>query len=110
MGRPPSDLDDYLDWQERLESQKMSGLSIDDFCGDGALNGPEECDLGPGFNDASYEGCNPDCTRAPRCGDGVADSSREACDDGGYNNDDEWTLERHFNSTCTGCINPGTGS
>ncbi len=39
MGRPPSDLDDYLDWQERLESQKMSGLSIDDFCGDGALNG-----------------------------------------------------------------------
>ena len=32
MGRPPSDLDDYLDWQARLESQKTSGLSIDDFC------------------------------------------------------------------------------
>jgi len=32
MARPPSDLDDYLDWQNRLESHKNSGLSIDAFC------------------------------------------------------------------------------
>ena len=32
MGRPRNDLDDYLDWQERLESFKASGLSIDEFC------------------------------------------------------------------------------
>jgi transposase-like protein len=32
MGRPPRDLDDYLDWQERLDSFKASGLSIDEFC------------------------------------------------------------------------------
>ncbi|MHC4181555.1 MAG: IS66 family insertion sequence element accessory protein TnpA [Planctomycetota bacterium] len=32
MGRPPSDLDDYLDWQERLESYKSSGLEVDVFC------------------------------------------------------------------------------
>ncbi len=32
MGRPPNDLDDYLDWQERLESFRVSGLSIDEFC------------------------------------------------------------------------------
>lgn len=32
MGRPPSDLDDYLDWQQRLESQKESGLSVDVYC------------------------------------------------------------------------------
>jgi hypothetical protein len=32
MGRPPSDLDDYLDWQERLDSYKGSGLSVDDYC------------------------------------------------------------------------------
>jgi transposase-like protein len=32
MGRPPSDLDDHLDWQERLESHKASGLSVDEFC------------------------------------------------------------------------------
>ena len=32
MGRPQSDLDEYLDWQERLESFKSSGLEIDVFC------------------------------------------------------------------------------
>ncbi len=32
MGRPLRDLDDYLDWQERLESFRASGLSIDEFC------------------------------------------------------------------------------
>lgn len=32
MARPPADLDDYLDWQERLGSFKASGLSIDEFC------------------------------------------------------------------------------
>ncbi len=32
MGRPPSELDDYLDWQQRLDSYKASGLSLDDFC------------------------------------------------------------------------------
>lgn len=32
MGRPRSDLDEYLDWQERLESYKASGLEIDVFC------------------------------------------------------------------------------
>ena len=32
MGRPPAELDDYLDWQERLESYKASGLSVEDFC------------------------------------------------------------------------------
>lgn len=32
MGRPPSDLDEYLDWQERLESYKASGLEVEVFC------------------------------------------------------------------------------
>jgi transposase-like protein len=32
MGRPLSDLDDYLDWQARLASYKASGLSVDVFC------------------------------------------------------------------------------
>ena len=32
MGRPRSDLDDYLDWQERLESYRASDISIDEFC------------------------------------------------------------------------------
>ena len=32
MGRPPSDLDEYLDWQERLASFQASDLEIDVFC------------------------------------------------------------------------------
>ena len=32
MGRPPDGLDEYLDWQKRLESFESSGLDIDLFC------------------------------------------------------------------------------
>jgi len=32
MGRPPSGRDEYLEWQQRLESQKQSGFSIDVYC------------------------------------------------------------------------------
>jgi hypothetical protein len=32
MGRAPSDLDEYLDWQERLESFRASGLEVDVYC------------------------------------------------------------------------------
>ena len=32
MGRPPSDVTDYLAWQERLEGYHGSGESIEDFC------------------------------------------------------------------------------
>jgi len=32
QGRPPCDLDAYLDWQERLENHKASGLSVELFC------------------------------------------------------------------------------
>ena len=32
MGRPASDLDDYLDWQKRLENFKTSDLDVDVFC------------------------------------------------------------------------------
>ncbi|MEX2310323.1 MAG: hypothetical protein WD738_22335 [Pirellulales bacterium] len=31
-GRPAASLDDWLDWQQRLESQKASGLSVSVFC------------------------------------------------------------------------------
>ncbi len=32
MGRPRSDLDEYLDWQVRLESFRASGLEVDVYC------------------------------------------------------------------------------
>ena len=32
MGRPPSDLDDFREWQLRLESYKKSDLDVGLFC------------------------------------------------------------------------------
>ena len=49
-------------------------------CGDGVRQGDESCD--DGMNDGSYGGCNPDCTLAPRCGDGLLQLAFEDCDDG----------------------------
>ena len=31
-GRPPASLDEWLDWKQRLESQKASGLSVAVYC------------------------------------------------------------------------------
>ena len=41
----------------------------------------EQCDDGAG-NDGVYGGCNPDCTRAGYCGDGIRQPAFEACDGG----------------------------
>lgn len=52
-------------------------------CGNGELDQGEECDDGAASNDGDYDGCNTDCTFAPRCGDAVVDRAEgEACDDG----------------------------
>ena len=32
MGRPPSDLDDYLEWQQKLQQFQESGLTVEVFC------------------------------------------------------------------------------
>ena len=57
-------------------------------CGDGVVTANEACDLGTdpatgaSRNTGAYGGCNPDCTLAPICGDGVVDTEfGEACDD-----------------------------
>jgi len=31
-GRPPASLDELLDWKQRFESQKASGLSVEVYC------------------------------------------------------------------------------
>lgn len=62
------------------------------FCGDGTINGPEECDQGLGANLGEYGGCNPDCTNGPFCGDGVRQGDEE-CDDGNGNDADGCTRE-----------------
>jgi fibro-slime domain-containing protein len=65
------------------------GCVTPSFCGDGVTDErfSEQCDDGTDENDGSYGGCNADCTRAPRCGDGNLDEV-EQCDDGNRRNND----------------------
>jgi hypothetical protein len=54
------------------------------YCGDGAQQGPEQCDYGTSLNDGAYGGCTPNCKLAAYCGDGVQQGPEE-CDDGSNN-------------------------
>jgi len=52
-------------------------------CGDGIINGTEQCDDGPKNRDDAYGGCTTQCTIGPYCGDSKVDNSAgEECDDG----------------------------
>ena len=54
-------------------------IAFDTACGDGIVEGGEECDDGKD-NAAAPDKCRPNCAK-PVCGDKIADSG-EACDDG----------------------------
>ncbi len=50
------------------------------YCGDGVVQSAyEQCDNGTANNTGAYNGCNPDCTRAAYCGDGIVNGN-EQCD------------------------------
>jgi cysteine-rich repeat protein len=46
-------------------------------CGDGHMNGGEQCDDG---NNVNGDGCENNCTPTPRCGDGLVNLPGETCD------------------------------
>lgn len=54
-------------------------------CGNGQLDGLEECDDGASNSDTQSDACRTDC-RFAHCGDGVTDTD-ETCDDGPQNSD-----------------------
>ena len=54
------------------------------LCGDGVIQGDEECDDG---NQEPEDSCLPTCV-LNQCGDGVRDRANEECDDGNDNNND----------------------
>src|SRR5438093_1216006 len=70
------------------------GISLDEdgrclgppACGNGDIDGDEECDDGDDNSDRLPDHCRTDCTE-PRCGDGVVDSDEE-CDDGNQTDGD----------------------
>jgi cysteine-rich repeat protein len=55
------------------------GCSASALCGNGRLDGDEECDDGPANSDAAPDACRTTCLDA-FCGDGVVDDGEE-CDD-----------------------------
>ena len=59
---------------------------VEQHCGDGEVNGFEECDDG---NNTNCDGCTADCRNETGCGDGVVCGDEE-CDDGN-------------NADCDGC-------
>ncbi|MCA9657616.1 MAG: hypothetical protein KC486_04685 [Myxococcales bacterium] len=61
------------------DSSTSGSTSGGSFCGDGILDGDEECDDGP--NNADDAACTGACTNAV-CGDGLVYAGVEACDDG----------------------------
>jgi MYXO-CTERM domain-containing protein len=89
---------------------EFGGWTIDDLCivadpnaicGDGELNGLEQCDLGEDGNADIPDNCRTNC-RAPRCGDAILDSAEE-CDDGNRMDEDGCTSGCHFPREDGGC-------
>ena len=74
----------------------------DPVCGDGKMEGSEECDDG---NDIDTDSCRNGCKLAV-CGDGVVDTNHEACDDSNQVDDDDCTNECKLTTCGDGVVDP----
>jgi fibro-slime domain-containing protein len=72
---------DASDYTLTLSNFTATRSSCHTVCGDGIVTPDEACDLGTARNSGAYGTCNSDCTRPAYCGDGVANSPPEQCDD-----------------------------
>ena len=81
-----------------------SDTVMENYCGNGIVEGEEFCDDGliNGDHWLEYKRCNATCTGyAPFCGDGIVDDTNEMCDDNHVNNP-SYSLENHCKLDCTG--------
>jgi cysteine-rich repeat protein len=85
----PGDVEVHDETDEDLPEGSDDGSDAAAPCGNGILEGIEECDDGPDNSDTVPGACRTDC-RLFFCGDGVVDPG-EACDDGNTVNDDGCT-------------------
>jgi hypothetical protein len=87
IGRSEDEEKTYGGTASPAEFQCKNGeLYSSPLCGDGKLEGTEECDDGANNSDTSPNACRTDCI-LPRCGDSVIDR-REQCDSGVKNSDE----------------------
>ena len=71
--------DEQCDDGNNLDGDGCSAnCTIEEFCGDGIVNGDEACDDG---NNNDGDGCSANCTIEAYCGDGILNVG-EQCDDG----------------------------
>ena len=79
-------------------------------CGDGIVNGTEECDDG---NTVSGDGCSSVCKKeVGMCGDGIVDVATETCDDGNRTSGDGCSAncQTETSATCgNGVVDAGEG-
>jgi uncharacterized repeat protein (TIGR01451 family) len=90
----------------RASTSQSSSVTSLGFCGDGIVNGNEECDNGS-QNGNGPDQCRPSCVR-PRCGDAIKDSI-EQCDDGNTNIADACAPSCRFPGCGDGYVNATAG-
>jgi cysteine-rich repeat protein len=73
-------------------------------CGDGVVDAPEQCDLGPENSESGQ--CTPDCQIAA-CGDGHVYADFEECDDGNQDDSDACVDECKLASCGDGHVQTG---
>ncbi|MFZ6182392.1 hypothetical protein [Nannocystis pusilla] len=73
-------------------------------CGDGKVEGDEECDAGGDNDDGGA--CTAGC-RLAVCGDGLVQTGVEACDDGNPDDDDDCTSACEAAGCGDGIVGPG---
>ncbi len=85
---------------DELTSDTPTGLNLCAQCGNGLVEGVEECD-GDGAGDGGETAtCNDDCTLSA-CGDGkVNTTAGEGCDDGDLDNEDDCPDDGANGGTC----------
>lgn len=101
-GLPPGDTGTSDDGGS---SSDDTGPPIGPMCGDGIVEGDEECDLGSANGTGEY--CRDDC-QANVCGDGY-EGPGEACDDGNQDDTDDCTNACGPASCGDGVVQPGEG-
>ena len=80
----------------------MFKVDEEPYCGNGEIEGDEECDDGDRYDD---DECRNDCT-IPYCGDGIVDEG-ETCDDGDEDDTDECRNDCTAPTCGDGCLDPG---
>ncbi len=84
------------------------GQPCERICGNGRLDGGEQCDFGGLNNDTQYGGCKTNCTLGPRCGDSTVQTANgEECDAGAAGNTGAYGGCRQ---DCTWSVHCGDGA